>query len=129
MKNFRLTFLAIAVFVAAAMAMVPLPTSAQFIIPDGTNLGGHLNAQGNVPVGTNCTIAAGSTDTAGSCTTTNTSGSIAFARAFTAAPTCLLVDSTATPVAVYTTTTAQITLTSVTNAHVLFWFCIGKGPG
>lgn len=101
-----------------------------FSLPHNSAITGHLiTSQAAPPVGTGCTIVAGSTDLDGSCTTSATSGSIAFATAFVSAPFCIVQDSTATPVFVYTTTTAQITLTTVTSAHVLFWHCAAKVGG
>lgn len=118
-----------AVLLLAIMALLTFSVSqpvAQFILTNPVVVG-MINSQSALPIGTGCTIAAGSTDLAGSCTTSSTSGSIAFATAKQVAPSCIVQDSTATPVFVYTTTTAQITLTTVTSAHVLFWLCIGKG--
>lgn len=118
-------------FALAALALaMPIDAKAQgFLLPDGSTALGHLNASGPPPVGTGCTIAALSTDAAGTCTTSAASGTIVFARAFTVAPRCVVVDATATPLAVYTTTTTQITLTTVTSAHVLYWVCFGTQGG
>lgn len=124
-KGMRLVGLAAVIGLCAG-----LPVASQvFFLPNNAAVIGHLNGSSGPPVGTGCTMVAGSTDFAGSCTTSATSGSIAFAAAYTAAPSCLVVDATATPVAVYTTTTTQITLTTVTSAHVLYWTCIGKVGG
>lgn len=121
------------IFALAAFALaMPNGANAQqsFVLPDGTSATGHLNAGGPPPVGTGCTIAALSTDAAGTCTTTAAAGTIVFARAFaTTAPRCVVVDATATPLIVYTTTTTQITLTTVTSGHVLYWVCFGAQGG
>lgn len=126
----NMSMLRVAALAAVVGLAAGLPVASQiFLLPNNTAVVGHLNGASGPPVGTGCTIAAGSTDFAGTCTTTTTSGSIAFAGAFTTAPACLLVDSTGTPVAVYATTTTQITLTTVTSAHVLFWTCFGRVGG
>lgn len=111
---------------AVALALAPSDVKAQgVLLPDGSTVIGHMNIAGSPPVGTGCTIASGSTDTFGRCLTTAAAGSIAFARAYVTAPACIVQDSTGTPLNVYTTTTTQITLTTVTAAHVLYWICFG----
>lgn len=122
--------LALAVLAAASIGLSLPSVRAQVLyLPDGTGLIGHLIGASPAPVGTGCTIAAGSTDAFGRCVTSATSGSIAFFRAYAAAPFCVVQDGTATPVTVYTTTTAQITLTTVTSAHTLYWACFGAVGG
>lgn len=117
--------------IAFVLALGAAPIVAQSVfLPSNVGLIGHIIAGApSAPVGTGCTIVAGSSDTAGECLTTATSGTIVFAQAFTSAPTCIVVDRTATPVAVYATTTTQITLTTVTSAHNLSWNCWAKIGG
>lgn len=116
-----------------ACAVGAIPAIGQvFTAPPNFTLGGHYVASGNPPTGTGCTIAAGSSDTDGSCTASATSGSIAFATAYLVAPTCLVTDGSATSTVsmpVYTTTTSQITLTTIISTHVLYWHCAGKIGG
>jgi len=97
---------------------------------------GHMVSFGSgsaaVPVGTNCTIAAGSSDYAGSCATTSTTAAITFAIPFNVAPTCLVTDASATSTVsmpVYTLSASAITLSTVINAHNLQWLCVGKQGG
>ena len=71
----------------------------------------------------------GSTDMAGACLTTSTSGTITFATAFLNAPFCTVTDRTATPVAVYSVSTTAITLATITSAHNLSWVCTGNKSG
>ena len=132
MKKYR-DRLARGAAIAALLGWSSVSALAQgFVIPNNAQLSGHLNGAGVPPVGTGCTIAAGSTDTAGSCTASAASGSIAFANAYAQAPNCLVTDGSATSTVsmpVYTTTTAQITLTTIISTHVLYWFCVGKPGG
>jgi hypothetical protein len=116
--------------IAAMLAATPLH-AAQFNLPSPAGIG-HTESYGAAPVGTGCTIVAGSTDTDGECTTSAASGSIAFATAYASAPSCIVVDKTSAatvPQVTYTTTTAQITLTTVTSGHGLVWHCSGKVGG
>lgn len=119
------------VFGLGAIALFSLAHAAQVNLQSPVGIAHYeaLSPNGNPPVGTGCTIAAGSSDTDGSCTTSAASGSIAFAATYTVAPSCLLIDATSAatvPQVTYTTTATQITLTTVTSAHVLFWHCGGK---
>lgn len=115
---------------AVAGLCAGLPVASQvFFLPNNAAVSGHLNNAGGPPVGTGCTIAAGSSDFSGSCLTTATSGSIVFAAAYLTAPDCVLVDRDATPVAVYASTVSQITLTTVTSGHNLYWICAGRVGG
>lgn len=116
-----------ATFVFALVYLMPMLAMAQQL-QDGVTFSGHAVVGGAPPVGTGCTIQGGSTDLWGSCTATAASGTIAFAKAFLTAPHCIVVDQSATPIAVYTETTAQITLTTVTSGHLYRWACVGK-PG
>lgn len=112
----------------AVIAMTFVPTFAQnFQLPAGSAYINMMLAQGGPPIGTGCTIGANSTDSAGFCTTTAASGTIQFSRQYSLVPSCIVVDTTATPVAVYAVTSNQITLTTVTSAHVLRWKCDALG--
>lgn len=129
MRNFwnRTTTLLAAGLLALGIGAIAY--SQGFQIPNNSAIIGHLGVTGNVPVGTGCTIVAGSTDTAGSCTASAASGSVAFATAYAIAPFCLVTDGSATSTVsmpVYTTTTAQITLSTIISTHVLYWFCAAK---
>lgn len=123
-QNFKaftlsLTFAAAVMFIASNAQLI----AQAFTLPAGATYTNMLVSAGNPPVGTGCTITAGSTDGRGSCLTTATSGSIAFGRTYSTAPECVIVDRTATPVAVYSVSTTAITLTTVTSAHNLSWYC------
>ncbi len=120
MRSFFSGLLALAFLMFAPVAY------AQTVLQDGSVVSGHLTSASPPPVGVGCTIAAGSTDMAGACLTTATSGTITFAKPFATAPVCLVVDITATPVIVYTISTTAITLGTVTSAHQLRWFCMGN---
>lgn len=118
-----------AMLLAACQAMPDRASAQGMILPDPSTLGGHVTASGPIPTLVGCTIVAGSTDTAGSCTTTATSGSITFGRTFTLAPACLVVDASATSTVsmpVYTVSATAITLSTIISGHILFWFCPGK---
>lgn len=123
----------------AAVAAFSLLSSAafaqqSFILPNNSTYQGHLNAApiSAAPTGSGCTIAAGSTDTDGSCTASAASGSITFATAWVQAPFCSIVDASATSTVsmpVYTVSNTAITLTTIISTHVLFWHCAGKNGG
>lgn len=121
----RYRFFSLAAVIAAFFLAV-LPVSAQTVLQDGSTIFGRLTVAGAPPVGTGCTIAAGSTDQAGTCTATAAAGSIAFTKTYNSQPFCVVVDQSATPVAVYTQTTAQITLTTITSGHIYTWNCMGR---
>lgn len=106
-----------------------------FSLPDGSAIQGHARVNGAVgaapPTAVGCTINASSTDLAGLCTTSATSGSITFQRTWGVAPFCLIADAdavSATSMPVYTVSATAITLTTVITAHKLFYFCIGTAP-
>ena len=84
---------------------------------------------GPPPTYTTCTGAAGSTDMAGTCTATAAAAVITFGTAYTAAPFCVVVDASATPVMVYTVSTTAITISATTNAHVIRWHCVAQSGG
>lgn len=128
MRRFLTDLRCIALAAIAALCVGSLAVSAQgFVLPSSTGILGFLLAEGKQPIGTGCTMAAGSTDAAGMCTATAASGSIAFAKLDLAnAPFCNVVDSSATPIMVYTVTTLQITLTTITSGHVLRYWCVAQ---
>lgn len=104
-----------------------------FTVPDLSNIIGHWSflqgGTGVAPVGTTCTIAAGSTDAIGSCATTGATATVTFNRTWGVAPNCLVVDASATSTVsmpVYTVSATAITFSTVITAHTLFWVCGGK---
>lgn len=116
-----------------ALAVMILGSFPQFraiaqqglVIPPNTILLGMMVVQGKPPVATGCTLLTNSTDTAGACVTTAASGTIVFAKTdMVNPPFCTVLDASATPVAVYTVTALQITLTTITTGgHVLRYRC------
>lgn len=132
MKRFflkmRLSEMLIAAVVALAlMTGAPFPASADggYIIPANTAVDGMLSAQGHQPTATGCTIASGSTDADGTCTATAAAGAIVFWKTtMVNPPFCILSDASATPIAVYTVTVLQITLTTLTSGHVYRYHCV-----
>lgn len=127
-KNFRTA--AIAALFAGALGAIAYG-QAGFTLVSPIVIGHYING-GPPPTGTGCTITAGSTDTDGECATTATSGSIAFTTAYVVVPSCIVVDKTSAatvPQLTYTTTIAQITLTTATSAHGLVWHCASKQGG
>lgn len=114
----------------AALALSPIAASAQFVLPPGSTYQGHFNSApaGAPPATTNCTLAAGSTDTDGSCTATSGAPVVTFASAWNTAPFCTVIDSSATPAFVYTVSTTAITITG-TTAHVYYYHCAGRNGG
>lgn len=128
-------------YLAAAAALLLSCSSAlaqQFTLPPNSAVSGHIISQDVAPpTGTNCAVAAGSTDTDGSCTTSSTSGAIVFggrspanAVGYITAPNCVVVDASSTTVPpTYTVTNLQITLTTIITAHVLRWHCAGINGG
>lgn len=130
MKKLIMNFRALAIAMLALAGAGALGAVAQgFNLPGGTSITGMFSYAGKPPVAVGCTLAAGSSDAAGECLTTATSGSITFGTAKTNAPSCLVVDRTATPVAVYSVSATAITLTTVTSAHNLSYSCNGKAGG
>lgn len=131
MKNFFARLVAL-----AFLALTPAAAFAQgFTLPDGSAMQGHIKAMPQIgaapPVAVGCTIGATSTDFAGTCVTSSTSGSITFARTWGAAPFCLITDASAvsaTSMPVYTVSATAITLTTVITAHTLFYLCMGSTP-
>lgn len=111
-------------FAIAMLLCSPIHAQAgNFVLPSNTGFIGFLSAQGKQPVATGCTIVSGSTDAAGKCSTTATSGTIVFAKTdLVNPPFCVVSDgSGGTPT--YTVTATQITLVTITSAHVLFYWC------
>jgi hypothetical protein len=131
MKDFRAKIAAAAFALAALFA--PAAAFAQgFTLPDGSSIQGHVKAMGapgaTPPTAVGCTIGAGSTDFAGTCVTSATSGSITFQRTFGTAPSCLITDATsvsATSMPIYTVSATAITLSTVITAHTLYYLCVG----
>lgn len=109
----------------AAVAFIGGQARAQFVIPPKAQVQApNLAISGSPPAGTGCTIANGSTDQDGTCTATAASGAIVFAFAtFVNPPMCIVVDSTATPIMVFTVTALQITLQTITSGHIIRWHC------
>lgn len=122
---------------ALVALLAPAAAFAQgFTLPDGSVQAGHLAAAPapgkTSPVGVGCTIVAGATDTAGTCTASAASGSITFATAFNSAPTCSVWDQAATSTVsmpVYTVSASAITLSTIISTHVLGWLCLAKTGG
>lgn len=115
----------------ALAGMVSLAFAQAFYIPTGAIQVGHLNTSpvagaAGLPVGTTCPILAGSSDTSGSCTAGAGTATITFGTTWGVAPKCVVVDSSATPLIVYTVTATAINISATTNAHVLFWWCTGN---
>ena len=120
----------------AFILFAPAAFAQGFTLPNGSVALDHLiaaPAPGKAaPVGTGCTIAAGSTDDAGSCTASAASGSITFATAYASAPFCTVVDASATSTVsmpVYTVAASAITLSTIISTHVLYWTCRAKTGG
>jgi hypothetical protein len=115
----------------AGIVSAGMAVAQQVSIPDAAAILGHIAyfQPGAVPVGTTCTIAAGSTDMEGSCATTGATATVTFGRTFAVAPFCSVVDASATSTVsmpVYTVSATAITLSTVITAHTLFWHCAGK---
>ena len=130
MKNF---FRSLAAF--AFIVFAPAAFAQGFSLPDGSTIQGHIKAVPQAgatpPTAVGCTIGAASTDFAGSCVTSASSGSITFSRTWGAAPSCLITDSTATSTVsmpVYTVSATAITLSTIITAHTLFYICMGTTP-
>ena len=104
-------------------------------LEDGSVIAGHL-AVGNPPnygppTATGCTLNAASTDMAGSCAATATSGvAIAFSKAFASAPFCVVLDhTTASGNALATEpTTTGFTMGTTVSGDKISWVCLGR-PG
>ena len=132
MKNFLASLAALAFILFA-----PAAFAQGFTIPDNSVQIGHMTLVPSLgktaPTGAGCTIAAGSSDGAGTCTASAASGSITFAVAFNSAPSCLLVDENAAGgaggVPVYAVSTTAITLTTIVSTHIMHWFCVAKTGG
>jgi hypothetical protein len=91
---------------ALSFGMVAAALAQGFTLPNNSVAQGHLLASpvpgaAGLPVGASCTIAAGSSDSIGACTTTNA----------------------------FTVSATAITLGTVTSAHLLQWICIGNVGG
>ena len=119
---------------SAAIALGLLASAAYgqgFNIPPRTTLTlPSLAPTGPTSGATGCTVANTSTDLAGNCTSSATSGSVTFQNTYNAAPNCLVVDATSAatvPQLTYTVTTTQITISTMTSGHVIRWVCF-PGP-
>lgn len=124
-----------ALFLAGAPVDLSKAVAQGFTLPNNTVVQGHLNAAPipgavGLPVGTTCTIVAGSSDSLGSCTTTSTAAVVTFGTAFVGVPRCIVTDSTANAATTaYTISATAITFSVVINAHLLTWFCVGQVGG
>lgn len=127
MRNFWNAIRVYAVAAAIALSCSSLVAVGQGFYFSDIFLSRHLNMQGTPPVGVGCTIIAQSSDTSGSCTATAASGTITFASAYAQAPSCLLVDQSATPIAVWTESATVLTLTTLTSGHLYRWLCTARG--
>src|SRR5215472_8021852 len=124
--------------VAAIVALAMAPScgaKAQTILPDGSVVLGHLNAapgpSGPPPTFTNCTAVVGSTDMAGECSATATSGVVvAFGKPYLTRPFCTITDSvTATGINLAAgPSTTGFTLGTTASGDKIRWVCIGQ-PG
>ena len=125
-----------AMFALALLSMVLFPIGGAFAqapgftLPNNSVYQGHFNSApaSAPPTTSNCTLAAGSTDTDGSCTATSGAPSITFGVAWNQTPFCLVQDASATPAVVYTLSTTAINITG-TTAHVYYYHCTGKNGG
>lgn len=127
-ENMKLYLAAIAILIGLAS-----PAFSQgFIIPDGSTIQGHIKAApqpGPPPVAVGCTLVAGSTDFAGTCTASAASGSITFSRTYGSAPTCIVWDQAATSTVsmpVYSVSPTAITLITIISTHLLGYMCMGQ---
>lgn len=126
------------VLVAALVLAIGVNTysiAQQFVFNNPVIVGHFINGGSGTalqPVGTGCTIAAGSADTDGSCTASAASGSIVFATAFSTPPFCVIADQSATSTVsmpVYSVSASTITLTTIISTHVLNWHCAARVGG
>ena len=104
---------------------------AQPALPAGASLGGHLIVGGVIPVGTTCTIVAGSTDTAGSCAATATSGvAVTFGTPFVSTPFCVVKDRTTASGDLLTAfTNTGFTMGTTVSADKIQWICLAAPGG
>jgi hypothetical protein len=125
-KGFRSTFLAGLVILGGAWFYAKAQQPG-FNLLNAIFTGHYINGGSGgsaVPTYTNCAAVGTPSDTDGACTTSNTSGAIIFATPYATAPYCVVTDASSTTVPpTYTTTTTQITLTTIINAHVINWHC------
>lgn len=123
MKQYRPVLAAAAIlfltFFSGVVAQITtLPASTGFI--------NMMVAQGKPPVATGGTIGAGSTDAAGVFNASATSGTIAFVDPNTAQASCIVTDSSASPVIVYSMAAAQIVLTTIVSGHTYYYHCFKR---
>jgi hypothetical protein len=125
--------IAAASFIALAWGGLAIAQQQGFSAINPILIGHFMNAGSGsaaVPTYTNCALLGTPSDTDGACTTSSTSGAIIFAQAYATAPYCVVADASSTTVPpTYTTTTTQITLSTIITAHVLFWHCASRTGG
>jgi hypothetical protein len=109
------------------------PVKAQSVLQDGTAVAGHLVTSpppaGGPPVGTSCTMVAGSTDTMGQCAATATSAvAVIFNKPFAKAPFCVVLDhTTASGNALVTEpTTTTFVMGTTVSGDKISWHCEGQ---
>lgn len=125
MKNFLRSLAAF-----AFICFAPAAFGQGYPLPNNTVLQGHLIASCAVPPTlTGGTLTANSCDSAGEFTAAAASGTLVFGSAFISKPSCVLVDQTATPIAVFATTPTQLTLTTITSGHLYSYKCDAKIGG
>lgn len=119
--------------IAIAFALLCAPAHAVENFGDGAQFDGHMtsvNAAGNPPpTTTTCTLVAGSTDLAGACAATATSGvAVIFGKAFLTAPTCIVQDRTTASGTILATepTTTTFVMGTTVSADKISWICVGK---
>lgn len=97
---------------------------------DGFQFLGHVTSVALTPppLGTNCTIVAGSTDFFGSCAATATAAvAVAWGKVYNAAPRCVVLDQTTfsgNALAAGPTTTG-FTMGTTVVADKISWICVG----
>lgn len=129
MKDFKAKLLA----AAAAVALLCSPAAAVEQAGDGFQFNGHLTSTNGTgvpaPGTTTCTLVAGSTDVAGECNATATSGvAVTFGKPFVTRPFCTITDSvTATGINLAAgPTTTGFTLGTTASGDKIRWTCIGQ---
>lgn len=114
----------------AALALCN-PSQAAETLGDGAQFLGHIVSTNGIPAPTTttCTLVAGSTDVAGECSATATSGvAVAFGKAFVTRPFCTITDSvTATGINLAAgPTTTGFTLGTTASGDKIRWTCMGQ---
>jgi hypothetical protein len=118
---------------SAAALMLSQMANAAETAGDGFAFLGHVvssnSATNPAPSGTSCTMVAGSTDVAGECSATATSGvAVTFGKVFTTRPFCTITDSvTATGINLASgPTTTGFTLGTTASGDKIRWTCLGQ---